>query len=132
LSCAIHELPQALPFVHTLQHAAGVAPGVPSVGSESVPLLLDGGSEPIPRLAVAVANNRPTTDAQILNAALIVPPSSGASGDTARAASSILARAGGAEAEQCCALAELDGVALGVWGGPDEGGRVLGTRIVPL
>jgi hypothetical protein len=59
----MQELPQALPVVQTLQQAMGSAGGVAGAGS-------------LPRLAVAVTNNNPSIDAQILNPAFTQPPRS--------------------------------------------------------
>ena len=68
----MHEFPQALPFLQILQHAMGVGGVVPWAASDEMVPFVHVGSELLPRLAVAVASTTPITDAQTLNAALMM------------------------------------------------------------
>jgi hypothetical protein len=68
----MHEFPQALPVVQVLQHAMGLAGGVPVAGPEEALPVVIAGSYSLPRLAVPVASTNPNTDTQILNADFIV------------------------------------------------------------
>jgi hypothetical protein len=59
----MHELPQALPWVQTMQHAAGVGDAAPDIAFVAGTLV----AASLSRLAAAMANTSPSTDAQIRN-----------------------------------------------------------------